>query len=94
MIPGRPDDAFGAAISYSRISNYVRGFDVNSGLPIARTSETTLELTYQYQIVSGWNVQPDFQYVVNPRQPRGRARGARVKDDGGVRRAHHHQFLM
>ena len=30
------------------------------------TSETFVELTYQYQVASWWQVQPDFQYVFNP----------------------------
>jgi porin len=80
LIPGRPDDAFGAAFSYAKISNHAHGFDVDSGLPIARSSEAALELTYQYLIVPGWNVQPDFQYIVNPEGGVLNATGARLKD--------------
>jgi len=25
-----------------------------------------LEVTYKYQIVDGWTVQPDFQYIIRP----------------------------
>ena len=25
-----------------------------------------LEVTYQAQIVPGWTIQPDFQYIINP----------------------------
>ena len=31
-----------------------------------RTGETFVELTYQYQIVPWWTVQPDVQYVFRP----------------------------
>jgi porin len=31
-----------------------------------RTSETYLEMTYQYQVTPWWQLQPDIQYVFNP----------------------------
>ncbi len=31
-----------------------------------RTSETFVELTYQYQVHPWWQLQPDLQYVFNP----------------------------
>lgn len=71
LIPGRPDDLFGASVIYARISEAARNFDrdrVNlqaSEEPI-RTAEATLELSYQAQIKPGWTVQPDLQYVFNP----------------------------
>lgn len=81
LIPGRPDDTFGVSASYARISDSYRGFDRDTVLftgtpsPI-RSSEAMVEVTYQAQIVPGWTVQPDFQYifrpgggVVNPRSP-------------------------
>jgi porin len=34
-------------------------------LPL-RNYELVVELTYQAQIVSGWTVQPDFQYIFHP----------------------------
>jgi porin len=46
-------------------------------LPV-RSSEALIEVTYQAQIIPGWTVQPDFQYVFrpggnvsNPRDPNG-----------------------
>ena len=40
---------------------------VFSGQPYpVRTSETVIELTYQLQLAPWWQLQPDFQYVVNP----------------------------
>jgi porin len=69
--PERPDDVFGVAAGYSRISPSVRGLDRDAALfagavaPI-RDHEIAFELTYQAQIVPGWIIQPDFQYIVHP----------------------------
>ena len=71
MIPGRPDDKFGASFIYANISDQARAFDrdmiAHSGnkMPV-RNYETTLELSYQAQIVPGWTLQPNFQYVIHP----------------------------
>jgi porin len=71
MIPGRPDDKFGASFIYANISDQARAFDrdtiARSGneMPV-RNYETTLELSYQAQIVPGWTLQPNFQYVIHP----------------------------
>ena len=32
----------------------------------ARGGETYLELTYQYEVMPWWQLQPDIQYVFNP----------------------------
>jgi porin len=71
MIPGRPDDKFGASFVYARFSDGIRGFDADriafTGLPLqVRDYELNLELTYSAQIVPGWTIQPDFQYIVHP----------------------------
>jgi porin len=71
MIKARPDDSFGVAVAYAGISNRAQGFDqdqilfsgVNS--PV-RDYEAALEFTYQAQIVPGWTVQPDLQYIFHP----------------------------
>ncbi len=71
MTPSRPDDKFGATLLYSHISNRASAFDNDqiafTGImqPV-RNSELVMELSYQAQIVRGWTVQPDFQYVVHP----------------------------
>jgi porin len=88
LLPSRPDDTFGISVGYAQISESVRRLDRENVLfsgeaqPI-RSSEAVLEVTYQAQIVPGWTVQPDFQYVfrpggnvVNPRDPN----GGRIKD--------------
>lgn len=71
LIPGRPNDTFGVSASYARISDAYRGFERDSvfftGTPLAiRSSEAMVEVTYQAQIVPGWTVQPDFQYIFRP----------------------------
>lgn len=68
---GRDDDAVGVSFAYARISNAARQSDALQAslagqmLPV-RSSETVVELTYQCQIAPWWQVQPDFQYIVNP----------------------------
>jgi porin len=71
MIPRRPDDSFGASISYVRFSDRVRAFDRDtiaftgpSG-PV-RDYETHLGLTYAAQVIPGWTVQPDLQVIFHP----------------------------
>jgi porin len=66
MIPNRPDDAFAISVLYTGISNRVHGFDVDSGLPVARNFEMLFEMCYTRQLKSGWTLQPDLQYIVHP----------------------------
>jgi porin len=71
LIEQRPHDRFGAAFIYSRFSDSVRAFDRDTvlftGMPVPiRDYEANLELTYVAQIVPGWTVQPNFQYVWHP----------------------------
>ena len=77
FVPGRPDDRFGASVVYSRFSNSVSGFDQDlintSGVPgNVRDYEANIELSYVAQIVPGWTVQPDFQYIRHPSGVSGR----------------------
>lgn len=71
LIPQRPADKFGLSAIYARYSDNVRGFDrdtaafSNAALPI-RDHEANLEITYVAQIVPGWTVQPNVQYVWHP----------------------------
>ena len=66
LVPGRPNDVFGLAATYSHISGDAARLDrdnVAFGTPTPiRDYEVLLELTYQAQIMPGWTVQPDFQY--------------------------------
>jgi porin len=61
----RPDDMFGVAAAYSPVSPAVNGLLAAANQPV-RDYEMALEATYQAQIVPGWYVQPDFQYVFHP----------------------------
>jgi porin len=71
MIPGRPDDSFGFAGAYARISPTASlvdreiAFATGIARPI-RDYEALIELTYQAQIMTGWSVQPNFQYIFHP----------------------------
>jgi porin len=67
----RPDDSFGVTLGYARISSAARAFDRDTalfqGMPTpVRSYEGLLEATYIAQIIPGWTLQPDFQYVRNP----------------------------
>ena len=75
IIPYRPDDSFAIGFAYTEISDQVHGFDLDSGLPVARTYEALLEICYTLQLKPGWKLQPDFQYISQP--------GGNVPDDSG-----------
>lgn len=67
----RPDDMFGAAASYQRISPQAseNAFDATLftlGPASLLDYEAGLELTYQAQVIPGFVVQPDFQYIFHP----------------------------
>ena len=70
VIASRPDDAFGVAIAYARISRATIGLDQDmvkfNGPAPTRSSEMVLEATYSAQVVSGWSLQPNIQYVIRP----------------------------
>jgi porin len=66
MIPQRADDSLGIGFAYTGVSDRVHGFDIDSGLPVARTSEAVLEICYTAQLKPGWTLQPDFQYFWQP----------------------------
>ena len=77
LIPGRPDDRFGVSVLYSRFSSGIRGFDQDviniTGVPgTVRDYEANIELSYVAQILPGWTVQPDFQYIRHPSGVSGR----------------------
>jgi porin len=77
LIPNRPKDRFGARFIYARFSDSVSGFDQDqityTGVPgTVRDREISVELTYVVQIISGWTVQPDLQYISHPNGQAGR----------------------
>ncbi len=67
---GRDDDTIGIGMGYAHVSNSVGAFDraqtfFGTYTPV-QTGETFIEATYQYQLMPWWQLQPDFQYVINP----------------------------
>ena len=46
IVPHRPDDSLAIGFAYVGISNRVHGFDLDSGLPVARNFESLLETCY------------------------------------------------
>ena len=85
MIPGRSDDAIALALGYAHISKSASLYDqdVNAFSSVTgpvRDYEANVELTYVYQVIPGWSIQPDLQYffhpgghVANPFNPNGSA---------------------
>ena len=62
LFPGRDNDVFGFALSYTKISgNYL----VNN-IPVDSGHETVLEVTYRIQVTDHIDIQPDFQYIFDP----------------------------
>ena len=67
----RPNDKFGIAATFARISNSARDLDrdvqffTGTAYPI-RDFEAVLEVTYQAEIKPGFLVQPVFEYILHP----------------------------
>ncbi len=70
LVPSRADDVFGVAFSYSGISPSLSALErdtLRAGTyTLIRDYEALIEVTYRAQIVPGWIVQPDFQYMWHP----------------------------
>lgn len=71
MVPQHPDDKFGVGFIYSKYSDQVSDFDQDraalTNTPFAvQDFEANIEFDYLHQIIDGWTVQPDLQYVWHP----------------------------
>jgi porin len=66
LMPGRAKDSFGVAFGYGEVSDQARAFDTGRALPVIRDYEAVLEINYQAEIMPGWTLSPDFQYVWHP----------------------------
>lgn len=71
VVPGRPNDQFGFMGAHARISPRVQGADFDTNVYSAtfgpiHDHETLLQATYQFQVVPGWSLQPNIQYVIHP----------------------------
>jgi porin len=79
FVPGRKDDTFGVGAAYAGISTGARRADqdnVQAGNQLfLRNYEALVEFSYTAQIVPGWTLQPDVQYIWHP--------GGRVDDGTG-----------
>ncbi len=72
----RPDDTIGLGFGYAHVSNKAAALDRDTallnltsgvgGYSGVRSSETFIEATYQYQLFSWCQLQPDAQYVNHP----------------------------
>jgi porin len=70
-IKHREYDVMGLAMGRANVSGRASAFDQDnasfSDTPTpARSTETFVELTYQYQVVPWWQLQPDVQYIFDP----------------------------
>jgi len=77
MVPGRPNDVFGASALWARYSDGVRAYDSDvvrfTGIPKwPRDYEASMEVTYRAQVISGWTVQPMASRIWHPSGQRGR----------------------
>jgi porin len=67
----RPKDKFGIAAGYAHVSSRARALDADfgqlmgAGWPL-RSFESLVTAVYQYEVRSGWTLQPNFQYFVHP----------------------------
>lgn len=72
VVPGRSHDAAGLAVTYAGISGAKRRYGedailyTGSGAPYS-PGETIVEATYRARLTPWFKVQPDLQFVINPR---------------------------
>ena len=76
LVPGRPNDRFGASFIYAQYARAVRDFDrdlarLTGDALQRRTFEANLELTYLAEIRPGFDVQPVVTHVWNPSEKPG-----------------------
>lgn len=65
LLHDRPDDTTGISFAYGGISPSASATDALAGGPV-RDYQALIEATYQYVVLPGFTVQPDFQYVFHP----------------------------
>jgi porin len=71
-LPTRDNDIFGvemgtvwASSGASNFDRQMQFFQPSVYTPI-RGSETSIEASYQFQVLPAWVIQPDLQYFINP----------------------------
>lgn len=70
-LPRRNNDTVGIGYGWAHVSGQASALDQDTahftGTPFpVRSAEHFVEVTYQYQVAPWWQLQPDFQYVINP----------------------------
>ena len=84
-----PNDKFGRAAGYARVSARARALDqdfqaANGPNWPGRKFESLLTAVYQYEVRDGWTLQPNAQYILHPgggaANPTGPIPGKRLKD--------------
>ena len=67
---GRDNDTFGIGYGFAKVSSRTAGLDRDQRLldpdHRVRSHEHFLEISYQYQLVPWWILQPDVQYLFRP----------------------------
>jgi len=66
MTPSRPNDVLGIGFAYTGVSSQIIDYEKQSGQPVVSSYEGMLEASYTAQIITGFILQPDFQYFWNP----------------------------
>ena len=66
FVDGRPGDVFSAAVGYGHFSKDASAADRDAGLSAVRDHEVVFEASYEAEVMAGWSVIPDFQYVWHP----------------------------
>src|ERR1700722_20868566 len=66
----RDSDTFSIGMGYAKVSSVASKLDKDTAFYTgafvpARGGETYLEVSYQYQVMPWWQLQPDLQYVFN-----------------------------
>lgn len=76
LVPGRPNDRFGASFIFAQYAQAARDFDrdlarLSDGAPTRRNFEANLELTYLAEIRPGFDLQPVITHIWNPSETPG-----------------------
>jgi porin len=66
LFKSRQDDTIGLSAAYGHISSGATNQDIAAGGPLVRDYQAVIEATYQYAMLPGFTLQPDFQYIFHP----------------------------
>jgi len=71
LLPGRDNDTLGIGYGLAYVSSSASDLDQDTAFftgtdyPV-RSAEHFVEMTYQIQVTPWWQLQPDFQFIINP----------------------------